>query len=61
MADTIFNKTTESVLAQGLNAMTKACDALSSETSKLREDIESLKNKVYQLQDKVVINLEERE
>jgi predicted RNase H-like nuclease (RuvC/YqgF family) len=61
MSDTIFNKTTESVLARGLQAMTKACDALSAENSNLKSDIESLQNQVVQLKDKVVTNLEEKE
>ena len=52
---------TEKVLVRGLNAMTKACDALSTQNDLLNKDIEKLRNKVERLQERVLINQDEKE
>lgn len=57
----LFKPDTEQVLVRGLNAMTKACDALSRQNEELNKDIEGLKNKISRLQERVIVNTEERE
>ena len=57
----IFAPDTETVLVRGLNAMTKACDALSQQNETLNKDIEALKSKVARLQERVLIEQPERE
>ena len=57
----LFRPDTESVLVRGLNAMTKACDALSTQNDLLNKDIEKLKKKAAMLQDRVLINQDEKE
>ena len=57
----LFRPDTEKVLVRGLNAMTKACDALSTQNELLNKDIEKLKNKVARLQERVLINQDEKE
>ncbi len=57
----LFKPDTESVLVRGLNAMTKACDALSSQNKSLNHDIEKMKAKLARLQERVIENQEERE
>lgn len=52
----LFKPDTESVLVRGLNAMTKACDALSKQNETLNNDIESLKRKIARLQERVLLN-----
>jgi cell division protein FtsB len=47
----MFAPDTESVLVRGLNAMTKACDALSAQNETLNKDIEGMKKKIARLQD----------
>lgn len=59
MSEVIFKPDTESVLVRGLNAMTKACDALATQNNILNKDIEKLKNKIQRLQEKVLINEED--
>jgi cell division protein FtsB len=57
----MFKEDTENVLVRGLNSMTRACDALSDQNKRLNQDIEKLKAKVARLQDKVLVESEERE
>ncbi len=57
----LFKPDTETVLVRGLNAMTKACDALSSQNATLNKDIEKMKKKIARLQERVIENQEERE
>ena len=52
----MFKPDTESVLVRGLNAMTKACDALSKQNETLNNDIEGMKKKIARLQEKVILN-----
>ena len=52
----LFKPDTESVLVRGLNAMTKACDALSKQNETLNNDIEALKRKIARLQERVLLN-----
>ncbi len=57
----MFKPDTEAVLVRGLNAMTKACDALSDQNKTLNEDIEKMKKKIARLQERVLENQIERE
>ena len=59
--DTIFNTSTENVLARGLNAMTKACDSLTKQNEQLNKDIEGLKRKIDRLQERVLVDAGERQ
>jgi hypothetical protein len=52
----MFAPDTESVLVRGLNAMTKACDALSKQNETLNDDIEGMKRKIQRLQERVILN-----
>jgi len=52
----MFAPDTESVLVRGLNAMTKACDALSKQNETLNNDIEGMKRKIARLQERVILN-----
>lgn len=57
----MFRADTENVLCRGLNAMTKACDALSAQNEQLNKDIEGLKRKIARLQDRVLTNADDKE
>lgn len=57
----LFKPDTEQVLVRGLNAMTKACDALSKQNEQHLKDIESMKKKIARLQERVLDNQDERE
>jgi len=59
--NTLFNNDTENVLVDGLKMMTKACDALTKQNEILNRDIEELKNKASRLQERVLLNDEEKE
>ena len=52
----MFKPDTESVLVRGLNAMTKACDALSKQNETLNNDIEGMKKNIARLQERVILN-----
>lgn len=52
----LFKPDTEAVLVRGLNAMTKACDALSTQNETLNKDINGLKKKIARLQERVLLN-----
>lgn len=56
----LFKPDTEQVLVRGLNAMTKACDALSNQNETLNKDIEKMKNKIARLQEKILVNQDEK-
>lgn len=60
-AHPMFAPDTETVLVRGLNAMTKACDALSAQNEQLNKDIEGLKRKIARLQDRVLTNADDTE
>ena len=60
-AHPMFAPDTESVLVRGLNAMTKACDALSKQNETLNNDITALKRKIARLQERVLVDGVERE
>lgn len=57
----LFKDDTESVLVRGLNAMTKACDSLTKQNEQLNTDIEGLKRKISRLQDRVLIDSDDKE
>ena len=41
--------------------MTKSCDVLSKQNEQLNKDIEGLKNKIARLQERVLVNEDEKE
>lgn len=57
----IFKTNAETVLSDGLAAMTKACEALTDQNEQLVEKIASLSAEVEKLKDKVLIEQGERE
>lgn len=57
----LFKPDTEQVLVRGLNAMTKACDALSKQNELLNLDIEKMKKKIARLQERILVNDSEKE
>tara|TARA_X000000368_G_scaffold268984_1_gene213107 strand:- start:472 stop:672 length:201 start_codon:yes stop_codon:yes gene_type:complete len=57
----LFKPDAEAVLTRGLNAMTKACDSLSSQNELLIKDIEGLKGKIKRLQDRILENPTDKE
>jgi len=57
----IFKPDTEGVLVRGLNAMTRACDALSNQNEQLNADVEALKKKIARLQERILIDQPEKE
>lgn len=52
----IFNQSSEDILARALNSMTLACDALTKENQQLREQVISLSAEVDKLKEQVVLN-----
>ena len=56
-----FDINAESILAKGLEAMTRTCDALTKQNEILNEDIKNLKAKIDQLQHRILSNQLERE
>jgi len=58
---TIFNEKSETILVNGLEQMTKACDAITKQNEILNNDILKLKSKLRRLQDKELSNLEDKE
>lgn len=57
----LFREDTESILVKGLDAMTKACDALTRQNERNLKDIEGLKKKITRLQERVLIDQDEKE
>lgn len=57
----IFNEKSETILVNGLEQMTKACDAITKQNEILNGDILKLKSKLRRLQDKELSNLEDKE
>jgi flagellar capping protein FliD len=57
----VYNINSEVILAKGLDAMTKSCEALTTQNERLNKDIENLKNKINMLQHRSLSNAEERE
>ena len=57
----VYNVNSEVILAKGLDAMTKSCEALTAQNARLNKDIENLKKKIDMLQDRLLSNAEERE
>jgi hypothetical protein len=57
----IFNEKSETILVNGLEQMTKACDAITKQNEILNSDILKLKSKLRRLQDKELSNLEDKE
>jgi hypothetical protein len=57
----IFNEKSETILVNGLEQMTKACDAITKQNEILNNDILKLKAKLRRLQDKEIANLEDKE
>ena len=57
----VYNINSEVILAKGLDAMTKSCEAVTAQDERLNKDIENLKNKINMLQHRILSNAEERE
>ena len=57
----VYNINSEVILAKGLDAMTKSCEALTAQNERLNNDIETLKKKIDMLQHRLLSNAEERE
>lgn len=57
----IFNQKSETILVNGLEQMTKACDAITKQNEILNNDILKLKSKLRRLQEKELSNLEDKE
>jgi HPt (histidine-containing phosphotransfer) domain-containing protein len=57
----IIQDESEKVLELGLEAMTKACEALDDLCKQQLEEIEDLKAKISQLEERLLLNREERE
>jgi hypothetical protein len=57
----IFNEKSETILVNGLEQMTKACDAITKQNEILNNDILKLKSKLRRLQEKELSNLEDKE
>ena len=56
-----MNATSEKILTAGLDAMAKCCEALTEQNKQLNLDIDGLKNKIRNLENKLLANQEERE
>jgi cell division protein FtsB len=52
----LFDQSSEDILARALNSMTLACDALTKENHQLREQVVSLTAEVARLKEQVVLN-----
>ena len=57
----VMNATSEKILTAGLDAMAKCCDALTEQNKQLNLDIGGLKNKIQNLENRLLANQEERE
>jgi hypothetical protein len=57
----VLNAKSETILSAGLNAMAKACEALTQQNKQLNLDIEGLKTKIKNLESRILANQEERE
>ncbi len=57
----LFHRTAEKVLAQGLNAMTIACDSLTMANAALNEEVERLQAEVERLKHRLVTDSIEKE
>jgi len=57
----LFHKSTEKVLAQGLSAMTLACDSLTASNEALKTELEGLRTEVERLKDRLVTDSIEKE
>jgi len=57
----IFDAKSETILVNGLEQMTKACDAITKQNEILNNDILKLKSKLRRYQEKELANLEDKE
>lgn len=53
----LFNQPRVKILERGLHSMTLACEALTKENDRFKEEVESLTVEVNRLKEKVVLNL----
>ena len=58
---TLFNTSTENVLARGLNAMTLACDSLTLTNETLKTEVKELQAEIESLKHRLVVNTLEKE
>lgn len=57
----VMNATSEKILSSGLDAMAKCCEALTEQNKQLNLDIDGLKTKIRNLENRLLANQEERE
>ena len=53
----VMNATSEKILTAGLDAMAKCCEALTEQNKQLNLDIDGLKNKIRNLENKLLISV----
>jgi len=58
---TVMSAKSENILASGLDAMAKACEAITQQNETLRLDVKRLKSKLREAESKLLVNQEERE
>ena len=56
-----YRTSSEDVLKKGLGAMTIACEQLTKQNEQLNKDIINLKQKLRSSEEKVMMNLEDKE
>ncbi len=57
----IMHRDSDKILQDGIQAMTIACDALTQQNQQLNEDVKNLKAKVRMLEEKIILNMEDKE
>ncbi len=56
-----MHRDSDKILQDGIQAMTIACDALTQQNQQLNEDVKNLKAKVRMLEEKIILNMEDKE
>lgn len=57
----VFKSSPEQILKKGLSAMTIACETLTKQNQQLNKDVNNLKQKLRSVEEKLIINSEEKE
>lgn len=57
----IMHRDSDKILQDGIQTMTIACDALTQQNQQLNEDVKNLKAKVRMLEEKIILNTEDKE
>ena len=56
-----MHRDSDKILQDGIQTMTIACDALTQQNQQLNEDVKNLKAKVRMLEEKIILNTEDKE